>query len=687
VLEANGEVVALDELAAVPASVDEEGWRHAASASIGSVHRRSIVSAREYPSSAFFAAFPRPATLQGFSMRKAGVLVAALVPVAVVVWAIVRTPMTPPVAVAPAPSASASASPETDPDDGHDDDRSYVFRIPSGEPTALSCDDARAIIEQVRAGLAYAPESVKPGPFAASAADWLDPHGLLSLSKDAPSAQALNKAAPDLLADIEGKRKRGCASAEAPGAVLEAWSSELRAAFDKGRAAPGATTAASALEAIPVATSAREAAEELGRRAGAFEIAHGSEGKHYADEARRRFFPPLDKDGWAKVVLASAVRAYVPLVDPHGEWAPFDEESRIYEVDLASRPPSRLWGRAILTAIGVKITEAPTPPFAENDLVLSVANVATAGLPLEQVDQLGFASNDPKTTLTAVVLRDGQIKKLQIGKVEDAGAAPHAGADLPVERIAFGDGDAIIIPIKDVRDELGDDLATAISEQREKPGRKLNGVVLDLRGNGGGSTDGALGALSLFLPGAPLFAMKRRDGTVEIDRAAVPHERDRWNGPIATLVDGSTASAAEMIAGALAAYKRGPTIGATTFGKGCAQEYVDDDAHAGVLRMTTLVYALPDGTPVQRVGLVPQIRFPFVAQGDPQTIEERESKLAHSAPAWTGPDVRDPAVLAQKNDEAAWPTNNGNVGPCQEADVCKALRLIGGSKRVPTAKH
>ena len=623
-------------------------------------------------------------------MRKAGVIVAALVPIAIVAWAIVRTPTAPPVAM-PAPSASSAAPADSfDPDDGaHDDDRSYVFRIPSGEPTALSCDEARAIVDQVRAGLAYAPEGVKPAPFAASAADWLDPHGLLSLSKDAPSAQALTKAAPDLLADIEGKRRRGCASAQAPGAVLEAWSNELRAAFDKGRAASGTTSLVTALDVIPVATNAKETAEELGRRAGAFEIALGSDGKHYADEARRRFFPPLDKDGWAKVVLASAVRAYVPLVDPHGEWAPFDEESRIYEVDLASRPPSRLWGHAVLTAIGVKITEAPAPPLAENDIVLAVANVATAGLPLEQVDQLGFASNDPKSTLSAVVLRNGQIKKLELGKREvDAGAPEaHGGGDLAVERIAFGDGDAIIVPIKDVRDELGDDLASAIQEQREKPGRKLSGVILDLRGNGGGSTDGALGALSIFLPGAPLFAMKRRDGTVEIDRASVPHDQDRWNGPVATLVDGSTASAAEMIAGALAAYKRGPTIGATTFGKGCAQEYVDDDAHAGVLRMTTLVYALPDGTPVQRVGLVPQIRFPFVAQGDPQTIEERESKLAHSAPAWTGPDVRDLSMMTGKNEEATWPAHGGNVGPCTESDVCKALRLIGGSKRVPTAKH
>ncbi len=75
-----------------------------------------------------------------------------------------------------------------------------------------------------------------------------------------------------------------------------------------------------------------------------------------------------------------------------------------------------------------------------------------------------------------------------------------------------------------------------------------------------------------------------------------------------------------------------PRWGTPTFGKGCAQEYVDDDAHAGVLRLTTLVYALPDGTPVQRIGLVPQIRFPFVPQGDAFSNERRSEAPALGAP-------------------------------------------------------
>ncbi len=617
-------------------------------------------------------------------MRKLGYSLAAAVPLALLGWLAAR----PPAPAAPPRAASAAPAPSPLPrgepsDDSHDDERSYVFRIPSGEPTSLSCEEARTIVEQVRAGLAYSPEPVQGGPFATSAADWLDPHGLFSLAKDAPTTRALAKAAPDLIADIEGRRQRGCVSAGAPAAVLEAWVDELREAFDRGRRSPGAVDArAAALDPIPPTGIARETAEELGRRAGAFEAALGESGKTFADEARRRFFPSLDKNGWSRVVLASAVRAYVPLVDPHGEWAPFDEESRIYEVDLASRPPSRLWGHVVPTAIGVRITEAPASPLAIDDVVLSVAQVATAGLPLEQIDQLGFASSDSKAPLSAIVLREGKITTVELGKTEDTSVASHAPPSIPLERIAFGDGDVLVVAVKDVRDDLGEELAEAIVDNREKGARKLTGVVLDLRGNGGGSTDGALGALSLFLPGAPLFAMRRRDGTVEVDRAPVPRDRERWTGPVATLVDGTTASAAEMIAGALASYKRGPTIGTTTFGKGCAQEYVDDDAHTGVLRLTTLVYALPDGSPVQRVGLSPQIRFPFVTPNDEP--QDREAKLVHSAPPWRGPDLREPTAM---RDDASWPAHGGNVGPCKEADLCKALRLLGGPKRTTVAKH
>ena len=183
---------------------------------------------------------------------KVGLVVAVAVPVGLVAWFISRAPAaTSQVDVAP-PVASALAAPRPDAPDDHEDDRSYVFRIPSGEPMSLTCDEARIVVDQVRAGLAYPPEGVKPAAFAASAADWLDPHGLLTLASDAPTAAALAKAAPDLLSDIEGRRQRSCASALVPGGVLEAWTSQLREAFDRGRKDPRKVLAgAAALDPIP----------------------------------------------------------------------------------------------------------------------------------------------------------------------------------------------------------------------------------------------------------------------------------------------------------------------------------------------------------------------------------------------------------------------------------------------------
>ena len=597
-------------------------------------------------------------------------------------------------AVVPLASSSAEAgADDRAPQATGDDSRTRAFRIPSGRPPALSCEAARAVVVQARAQLAYAPDAVDAKSFAEATADWLDPYGLWSVAPDTPLAAAFVRVAPELLSDLEGSGSRDCAAAHELGAELVPWVSELRAVFDDALArvsdVEDAQTAASAaaFEGATVTRPARALAATLGRRIGAIERDIGPSAHPYAERARDRYFPALDRDGWAQVVLASAVRAYVPTIDPHGAWAPMDEESSVYEVDLEARPPLRLWDKSERTAVGVRIESGAEPPLADGDVVLSLAGVATGGLSFEQTEQLGLAACDARPAVQAVVLRPGEKRPVTTwldGSDSETPAATEDGDDLPVERVEFGDGDAIIVAIHDVRDDLGDSLTRALLRQREQQGRAIAGVVLDLRGNGGGSTDGAIDALGLFIPGAPLFPMKRRDGSIETDRAPEPPAVDRWRGPIASLIDGDTASAAEMIGGALAAYRRGPTVGSTTFGKGCAQEYLDDDAHAGTLRLTTLLYALPDGTPVQHVGLVPTIRFPF---GTPESAEH-ESGLAHSPPFWRGPDVRDRTILAHAEDGTwvvGWPPHGGNVGPCKDPEVCRALRTLG--QGAPTARR
>jgi carboxyl-terminal processing protease len=314
--------------------------------------------------------------------------------------------------------------------------------------------------------------------------------------------------------------------------------------------------------------------------------------------------------------------------------------------------------------------------------------VTTAGLPLEQLDQLSFAAADAPDPARAIVLRAGERSPRAFTmRATDEGdelATITENDGLSAERVAYGTGDTLVVSIKDVRDDLGDALARTILRARRTGPRSLNGIVLDLRGNGGGSTDGAIAALGLFVPGMPLFPMRRRDGTLETDRAPEPPQIDRWTGPVASLVDGATASAAEMIAGALAVYHRGPAVGALTYGKGCAQEYTDDDAHTGVLRLTTLLYALPDGAPVQRVGIAPSIALSFAPSQSDDAPGEREAMQAHAPPTWRGPDVRETRVVSP---DESWSAHAGSVGPCKDADVCRALRaLAGASAKRTTAK-
>lgn len=559
----------------------------------------------------------------------------------------------------------------------------YAFHMPSGKPSAVRCDDAKRVISQVRTTLATPPSSVDPRSFVDSASDWLDPHALWSVAPDAPK-EAFHKELARVLPELETGRG-SCPAADASGAVLAKWVDELRATFDKGRLAGSARAEADAGIArapLPSGGDAMSVARDIGEKVGAFERATGAEGKKYGEAARDRYFPSADAHGWGEIVLSAAIRAYVPIVDPHGAWAPYDEEASVYDVDLSANAPHALWSRSELTAVGVAVLEGPSAPLEVGDVVLSIGDLATAGLPLEQIEQLGFVASDAKAPVPAVVLRNGKLVSVAVGGPEQESVEKKKDPEsaLTKERITWGSGDVLVVGIHDVRDDLGEDLTRVLHEERSKGKRTISGVVLDLRGNGGGSTDGAMQALGVFMPGVPLFPMKRRDGTIEIERATEPADDERFRGPVATLVDGATASAAEMMAGAFTSYGRGPSIGHRTFGKGCAQEYFDDEPRTGVLRLTTLLYALPDGTPVQRVGLLPSLDVSF-ASPNAGKIADREASLAHAPPTWRGPDMRGARPRTEP-----WLPMRDELGECKDADVCTALHALaeGWPRRTPT---
>jgi carboxyl-terminal processing protease len=563
--------------------------------------------------------------------------------------------------------------------------------VPTGAPTALSCDEARIIIAQARATIAGSSAPIEPAKFAEATSDWLDPHGLWSVAPDAPVGLVLRQEGELLLSEIQQPPGTGgCRAAERVGASLAQWSSELLGRFENGyREGFGGGARPSGLdrEAWSIASStpfedgtvtrsARELARTLGRDAGSVRALYGEAVSPYVEAARGRMVPKLDAEAWSRVVIAAALRAYIPQLDAHGAWAPLDEEISLYDLSLETSPPERLWSEMTRTAIGVRIDRGALAPLAEGDVVLRVHDVPVAGMSVEQAEQLSIASDAHAGSATHVtVLRAGSTEPLdlvvhpgpEVGEGAADDAEPHA---LSVDFVAYAGALAAVITVPDVPDDLGPRMEDAVTRVRHAG--DVRGILLDVRANGGGSTDGAIAALGVFLPSASLFPMKRRDGGIEVESAPdVPPER-RWAGPLAVLVDGDSASAAEMIAGALASYRRGVVVGDKTYGKGCAQEYLDDEAHVGVLRLTTLLYCLPDGSPVQKVGIQPQIRLTL-----PGT-NEKESMVTRALGPWRGPDVRD----ASRVREVPWGAHGGRVGPCKDETICRALRAVGA---VPAA--
>ena len=165
--------------------------------------------------------------------------------------------------------------------------------------------------------------------------------------------------------------------------------------------------------------------------------------------------------------------------------------------------------------------------------------------------------------------------------------------------------------------------------------QKIDGVVLDLRNNGGGSLDEAVELTGLFIDQGPVVQVRESGGRVSVngDRTAGVS----WDGPLAVLINRGSASASEIFAGAIQDYGRGLIIGETTFGKGTVQNLVDLDRwpanegqQFGQVKLTIAQFFLPGGSSTQNKGVVPDIRFPVTVDAS----EFCESTYDNALP-WT----------------------------------------------------
>ena len=188
-----------------------------------------------------------------------------------------------------------------------------------------------------------------------------------------------------------------------------------------------------------------------------------------------------------------------------------------------------------------------------------------------------------------------------------------------------------VISVNEFSRNVGVDVRGALdSLRKEAPGR-LNGLVLDLRRNPGGSLDEAVALSDLFLSEGQIVSQRgrnRRD-TIYYDAETVYRGDAAAGIPMIVLIDAGSASASEIVAGALQDHRRALVLGERSFGKGSVQSLLPLSRTAA-LKLTTARYYTPSGRSVQEGGIEPDIRVPQLSDPDAQRRQKyalRESDL------------------------------------------------------------
>ena len=169
---------------------------------------------------------------------------------------------------------------------------------------------------------------------------------------------------------------------------------------------------------------------------------------------------------------------------------------------------------------------------------------------------------------------------------------------------------------------------------RELRAQKVDGVVVDLRDNGGGSLLEAVELTGLFIDTGPVVQVRETGGRVSVESDDMGGVA--WDGPLAVLVNRSSASASEIFAAAIQDYGRGLIIGEPTFGKGTVQSLIDldrfprkDDVKFGQVKLTVAQFFRVDGGTTQHAGVVPDLQFPVTLDAS----EYGESSFDNALPA------------------------------------------------------
>jgi len=332
-----------------------------------------------------------------------------------------------------------------------------------------------------------------------------------------------------------------------------------------------------------------------------------------------------------KKLIGDALNGALESLDPHSHYVPKQD---FQEQQKSSRREYGGLGIEVILENGlVKVNyanqDAPAARagIKSGDYITAVEGEKVLGKTLDEaVEGMRGLAGDP---ITVTVLSAGKIPRdiTVIREVIQGRAVRH--------RIEQGVGYIFIETFNHPR--LDKDFKQALDALKSDLGTDLPGLIIDMRGNRGGLLDQSVKIAGFFLDGGEVLSARGRN----------PEDTERYNAergellpkmPLAVLINSGSASAAEIVAGAIQDRGRGLIIGRRSFGKGSVQSVIPLQNGGGALRLTTQRYYTPSGKSIQGRGIVPDV----LVAARPDTGEIRERFREDSLPnALTNPDETD----------------------------------------------
>ena len=264
-------------------------------------------------------------------------------------------------------------------------------------------------------------------------------------------------------------------------------------------------------------------------------------------------------------------------------------------------------------------TPAQRAGVQAGDLIIRLDEKPVKGMTLDEAVKL--MRGKPGTEIKLTIVRDGVDKPLEITVERDV--IKTVSVKHRMLEPGFG-----YVRLSQFQARTPEDMLSGVGALKRQAGGALKGLVLDLRNNPGGVLNAAVAISDAFLTGGTIVYTEGRVRDSQLKFKAAPD--DVLEGaPIVVLVNGGSASAAEIVAGALQDHKRAVIMGQQTFGKGSVQTIVPVNERTAV-KLTTARYFTPNGRSIQAEGIVPDIALANVrlTRGEDASAQLKESDLA-----------------------------------------------------------